>query len=233
MALRPARLPVLPLLLALSAAYTSTPAVVAGSTISCDWTMFPPIPGNGNSGPYRKTFAVEAAVDGTPMAWRLGSTRISRQYTRLGKPPPRRGVAAEEFACDGQVLQFHGGLDQPVVLGSESPFAIVEVGNMTTALGGGSREADGEQLQLWSAVGAVWIPDAGLGTANYTLACDDGSLARAVIVEQRSTDDSAGWHRNIELQRRCPKVYHHMMVNIASDKPVLLRLQSKSVAEGN
>ena len=225
--------PVLPLLLALSPACTSAPAVVDGSsTISCDWTMFPPIPGNGNPGPYRKTFAVEAAVDGTPMAWRLGTTRIARRYIRWVNPQPQRGIAAEASACDGQLLQFRGGSDQQlVVLGWESPFAIVEVGNVTTALGG-SGEADGTRLQRWSVADAVWTPDTGAGTVNYTLPCADGSLARAAVVEQRAMEASGGWQRSIELQRRCPKVYHHMMVNIASDKPVLLRSQSRSVSEG-
>ena len=120
---------------------------------------------------------------------------------------------------------------QLVVLGWESPFAIVEVGNVTTALGG-SGEADGTRLQRWSVADAVWTPDTGAGTVNYTLPCADGSLARAAVVEQRAMEASGGWQRSIELQRRCPKVYHHMMVNIASDKPVLLRSQSRSVSEG-
>lgn len=207
--------PALLLLLTLATEVPTLPAGAAAAAagrlpnLSCDWTMEPRLPGNGNSGHNATPFQIRATLEGAPMAWRLGETHISREYDPAADPAT---------PCDAQTLRFRGAVGGDTA----RPAAVIEVGNTTTRLGGSLVPA------AWT-VGELWAEQTSL-VGTFTLPCTDGSQAHAVIIERQvsSALDSDGggwavWERRIELQRRCPRTWHHIMVNIAATAPVLRR----------
>ena len=171
-----------------------------GDGVSCDWTSIPPV-----------DLVVRRAVNGAPTHWFLQfGVSVSRSWKSLQDAGSAGGNS--QHACWSQQLRFRVPHDAqaPKELHEMAPLALVQLGNVSTVIGGA---LDG--FLPWTLHKALVHSTGSWRMFHMPCFWSVGTVNQAAVIVTERVAKSDGMIRHIHLARSCDG-WTHMAVNIAA-----------------